>query len=181
MSIVHVQVCIFYVIKVLCTSDSAAKSHHKREKNAIEIICGFLSIFSRFIGRWPPSGPGPDSRGPLKDSLCQLASCSCYALRSKRLGHRRGKPRSLEPSMRFDTKNSPISCHPIFCMIQWWTYCAIIGGQIIITLLHLLFRLNCLIKLLIPDIRTYISEFTVFVCAHQFLCGQRLTPSKKTT
>lgn len=97
MSTVHVQVCIFYLIKVLCTSDSAAKSHHKREKNAIEIICGFLSIFIRFIGRWPPSGPGPDSRGPRKDSLCQLASCSCHALRSKRLGHRRGKPRSLEP------------------------------------------------------------------------------------
>lgn len=46
MGIVHVQVCIFYVIKVLCTSDSAAKSHHKGRKMRLRLYAAFSQFSS---------------------------------------------------------------------------------------------------------------------------------------
>lgn len=66
-------------------------------ENAIEIICGFLSTFICFIGRWPPSGPDPDSRGPLKDSLlsARVLQLSCPEIEM---------PGLPQQSMRFDIK-----------------------------------------------------------------------------
>lgn len=69
----------------------------KGRKMRLRLYAAFSQFSSASSIGGRRQAPAPTLGDHLRTHLCQLASCSCHALRSKRLGHRRGKPRSLEP------------------------------------------------------------------------------------